>query len=206
MEQHAAMEQQQGKSKLSDPETWVDRHGDYLYRCAMVRVRDRQIAEDIVQDTLLAALQARASFAGQSSERTWLVGILKHKVIDHIRRVSRTRPIESFEPFLAADEDESRLFAEDGHWREEAAAPADWGADPRTLTENKEFWEVMRKCLDRLPGKTAQVYTMREIDDVDGDEVCKALGVTPSNLWVLLHRARLRLRDCFETHWLGARP
>ncbi len=199
------MDQTSGSFKTSDPATWVDQHGDYLFRCAMVRVRDRQVAEDIVQDTLLAALQARAGFAGQSSERTWLVGILKHKVIDHIRRVSRTRPLESFEPFLAADEDETHLFGDDGHWRDEATAPADWGADPRALTENKEFWEVMRKCLERLPERTAQVYAMREIDDVDSDEVCKALGVTPSNLWVLLHRARLRLRECFETQWLGVR-
>lgn len=199
------MKQEPKKQTLSDPVTWVDQHGDYLYRCAMLRVRDPQVAEDLVQDTLLAALQARNGFNGMSSERTWLTGILKHKVIDHVRRISRCRPVESIESFLSADDDEAQFFGDDGHWRDLAAAPADWGADPRALTENKEFWEIMRQCLERLPERAAQVFAMREIDGIDGEEVCKVLGVSASNLWVLLHRARLRLRACFELHWLGTR-
>lgn len=192
-------------SPLSDPATWVDQHGDYLYRCAMLRLRDASLAQDIVQETLLAALQARASFAGQSTERTWLVGILKHKVIDHLRRASRLQSLDALEPFLAADEDEQYRFDDTGHWRPETA-PTGWGGDPRALAENKEFWDVLRRCMERLPARTAQVYAMREIDGVDSDEVCKVLEVTPSNLWVLLHRARQRLRECFETQWLGSRP
>ncbi len=192
-------------STLSSPDTWVDQHGDYLYRCAMLRVRDAEVAQDIVQETLLAALQARNSFAGQSAERTWLVGILKHKVIDYMRRASREKPFEDLERITAYD-DEEHSFGDDGHWRNEHVGPVDWACDPRKLTENTQFWEVLRYCLERLPERTAQVFSLKEIDGVDSDEVCKVLGVTPSNLWVLLHRARSRLRECFETQWLGSRP
>ena len=190
---------------LSSPDTWVDQHGDYLYRCAMLRVRDAEVAQDIVQETLLAALQARNSFAGQSAERTWLVGILKHKVIDYMRRASREKPFEDLER-ITADDDEDHSFGDDGHWRNEHVGPVDWACDPRKMTENTQFWEVLRYCLERLPERTAQVFALKEIDGVDSEEVCKVLEVTPSNLWVLLHRARSRLRECFETQWLGSRP
>ena len=190
---------------LSSPDTWVDQHGDYLYRCAMLRVRDANVAQDLVQETLLAALQARHSFAGQSAERTWLVGILKHKAIDHVRRASREKPFENLERMTAADDDDASCFGADGHWLNDHAGPADWACDPRKLTENAQFWEVLRYCLERLPERSAQVFSLKEIDGVDSDEVCKVLNVTPSNLWVLLHRARARLRECFETQWLGTR-
>ena len=190
---------------LSSPDTWVDQHGDYLYRCAMLRVRDAEVAQDIVQETLLAALQARNSFAGQSAERTWLVGILKHKVIDYMRRASREKPFEDLER-ITADDDEEHGFGDHGHWRNEHVGPVDWACDPRKMTENAQFWEVLRYCLERLPKRTAQVFSLKEIDGVDSDEVCKVLEVTPSNLWVLLHRARSRLRECFETQWLGSHP
>ena len=193
-------------SILSSPDTWVDQHGDYLYRCAMLRVRDAEVAQDIVQETLLAALQARHSFAGQSAERTWLVGILKHKVIDYVRRASREKPFENLERLSAADDDDAPSFDEGGHWLNKHVGPADWACDPRKLAENTQFWEVLRYCLERLPERSAQVFSLKEIDGLDSDEVCKVLNVTPSNLWVLLHRARARLRDCFETKWLGSRP
>ena len=191
---------------LSSPDTWVDLHGDYLYRCAMLRVRDAEVAQDIVQETLLAALQARHSFAGQSAERTWLVGILKHKVIDYIRRASREKPFESLERMSAEDDGDAACFDTGGHWLNAHVGPADWECDPRKLTENSQFWEVLRYCLERLPERTALVFSLKEVDGVDSDEVCKVLNLTPSNLWVLLHRARSRLRECFETQWLGARP
>ncbi|MBI3776951.1 MAG: sigma-70 family RNA polymerase sigma factor [Gammaproteobacteria bacterium] len=193
-------------SILSSPDTWVDQHGDYLYRCAMLRVRDAEVAQDMVQETLLAALQARHSFAGQSAERTWLVGILKHKIIDYVRRASREKPFENLERMTTADDEDASCFGDDGHWLNENAGPADWACDPRKLTENTQFWEVLRYCLERLPERSAQLFSLKEIDGVDSDEVCKVLNVTPSNLWVLLHRARSRLRECFETQWLGSRP
>lgn len=172
----------------------------------MLRVRDVEVAQDIVQETLLAALQARHSFAGQSAERTWLVGILKHKVIDYVRRASREKPFENLEHLSADNDDDAPNFDAGGHWLNKHVGPADWACDPRKMTENTQFWEVLRYCLERLPERSAQVFSLKEIDGIDSDEVCKVLNVTPSNLWVLLHRARARLRACFETKWLGSRP
>jgi RNA polymerase sigma-70 factor, ECF subfamily len=184
-----------------DPALWVDVYGNYLYRYAMFRVRDSCIAEDIVQETLLAAFQAYKKFAGRGSERTWLVGILKHKIIDHFRRTSRE---------TAFDLDEGQAFEHDeffrssgewvGHWTEESA-PADWGANPAGALQQSEFLSVFQKCLGPLPERTARAFTLREVDGLTSDEICEALDVTVNNLWVMLHRARLHLRHCVEVHW-----
>jgi RNA polymerase sigma-70 factor (ECF subfamily) len=186
---------------LSDPETWVDRHGSYLFGFAMKRLRDPVLAEELVQEALLAALQSRDRFQGRSSERSWLVGILKHKIIDHFRRVSRERPAED----VAAWPDEFKEpFDEDGHWRvEEGEGPIDWGAQPLAALQQKEFQEVLSRCLTKLPPRMAEAFTLREMEELETDEICKILNVSSTNLWVILHRARLQLRRCLEVNWFG---
>ena len=184
----------------SDPEKWVDLHGNALYRFALLRLRDPKLAEDAVQETLLAALQARDRFSGASSERSWLIGILKHKVIDAFRKISRESQIEDAAQF----EDEMEgVFDENGHWKRDETGPAEWNADPDRLLERKEFWVALDRCLSKLPARMAHVFSLREIDDVSSEEVCAALNISASNLWVLMHRARMQLRKCLEVHFFG---
>jgi RNA polymerase sigma-70 factor (ECF subfamily) len=182
-----------------DPSDWVDRYGDYLFRYAMLRVRDRSAAEDLVQETFLAALKSRESFSGGSSEATWLVGILKHKVADHFRHQAREAPANDGdlrEPFDPSPFDRS------GHW---ASGPADWGGNPADLHRQREFLRQLTKCLSGLSPRQANAFTLREIEGADTREICKVLNVTETNLWVILHRARTLLRRCLETRWFARR-
>lgn len=183
--------------KLSAPGDWLAQHGDALFRYAFQRLRDRAQAEDLVQETLLAALQARHGFGGRSTERTWLVGILKHKLIDFLRKNAHEQPFGE----LAENDTEmaDTLFDAGGRWK---IPPSDWGSPADTL-EQKQFWKVFADCLAGLPARQAQVFALCEFDGLDSAEVCKAFGVTATNVWVMLHRARLGLRQCLETRWFG---
>lgn len=185
-------------AQLSKPESWVDLHGDYLFRYAMSRLRDRTSAEEAVQETFLAALKSKDSFGGQSSERTWLTGILKHKIIDHFRKSSRELPL--FEEQLSFEKEE--MFRPEGewagHWTSEAA-PSEWGSDPENTLQQKEFWDILDQCLRRLPQRLAQVFVLREIEEMTSAEICQILNISESNLWVMLHRARGQLRRSLET-------
>ncbi len=178
-----------------DPETWVDQHGDALYRYALFRVQDAQIAEDLVQETLMSALRARDGFAGRSTVRTWLFGILKHKIIDHIRKVSRERPHEDIESLINISDD---TFDQRGGWK---ARPEEWTTDPALLFQQHEFWEILQACMLALPPRLNQAFTLREIDGLSSEEVRKILQVSPTNGGVMLHRARMRLRECLERKW-----
>lgn len=177
---------------LSDPSEWVDRHGDYLYRCALLRLRDPKIAEDIVQETFLSAFESKHRYAGHASERSWLLGILKHKVVDPFRKTQREKPVEYVDRF---EIDNEGVFDEAGHWKRDETGPAAWQADPDVLFEQKAFWTSLESCLSKLPERMANAFTLREIDGFESAEVCAALEMTASNLWVLLHRARMRLRQ-----------
>lgn len=181
--------------EIIDPSEWVKRYGDYLFRFAMLRLRDRSAAEDLVQETFLAALTNRNSFSGGSSEATWLVGILKHKIADHFRRHAREAYLPD-EGFPGAGEDDR--FNAAGRW---VQGPADWGGNPADFVRQKDFIEQFKKCLSGLSPRQADVFTLREIEGVEAGEICKILKVTQTNLWVILHRARMLLRRCLETHW-----
>jgi len=183
----------------TDPEAWVDRYGDGLYRYALLRLRSPDLAADVVQETFLEALRGRGSFAGRSSEWTWLVGILRHKVVDQLRRARREPP---------AGEDpctEGRgepPFGRRGHWR---VGPGAWRGDPSREIESREFWDVFGRCLSRLPQGIADAFFLRELDELGAAEVQELLGITPANLWKRLHRARMLLRQCLESGWFGPR-
>jgi RNA polymerase sigma-70 factor (ECF subfamily) len=184
--------------QATDPEVWVDRHGDGLYRYALLRLRSPELAADAVQETFLEALRARGSFAGRSSERTWLVGILRHKILDHYRRTGGARAAVGNGAAEGPGDDPA--FDRRGRWRE---APASWAGDPARALEAREFWDVFGRCLARLPRGLADAFFLREVDGLGADEVCDLLGITPANLWARLHRGRSLLRRCLEANWFG---
>ena len=184
-----------------DPSKWLDRHGDYLFRYALVRVHDAAVAEDLLQKTLLAAVGAYESRAGRSSERTWLIGIMKHKVIDYFRRVAKN---PEFQLMPEGDEDGTEWFEKSGpwcgHWREDRA-PISWPIHAGQSLESREFWETFERCLAKLPQQMSIAFTLREIDDLTSTEICEILNVTPNYLYVLLHRSRIKLRHLLEVEW-----
>jgi RNA polymerase sigma-70 factor (ECF subfamily) len=170
-----------------------------LLRFARAQLRNDAWAEDAVSETVVAALEKPQSFAGLSQLKTWLVGILKHKVIDQLRRHRREATVLTTDD---AEDLDDALFAADGHWRE---MPADWG-NPDEALRQREFATVLDACLDRLPPAQARAFMMREWLELSSDECCKELAITSTNLWVLLHRARLRLRDCLQAGWFDSHP
>lgn len=187
-------------SGLANPRQWVELHGNYLFRYALIRVRNETVAEDLVQDTLLAAFQAKDRFSGPSSEKGWLTGILKHKVLDHFRRQARERTVNANGSM--PEELEGR-FDDLGLWkREPESGPTDWGADAAGLMQRKEFMAALTQCISKLPPRCADAFVMREMEATESDRIQEMLGVSPSNFWVLLHRARMQLRLCLEQNWL----
>ncbi|MEP7205462.1 MAG: sigma-70 family RNA polymerase sigma factor [Casimicrobiaceae bacterium] len=179
----------------------LEQHRSYLLRVAKLQLRDIEAAEDVVQETMLAALGG-SGFSGKSTLRTWLTGILKHKIVDAIRRRQRDAvPLAAFAPDGEELDAESidRMFRANGTW---AAPPAIW-SDPEGSLQQREFFDVMEICLDRLPPATARVFLMREILELESDEICRELAITSNNLWVILYRARVALRMCLEQHWFA---
>ena len=186
-----------------NPETWVDAYGNVLYSYAIVRVRDAKVAEDLVQETYLAALKSKSNFSDKSSMRTWLVGILKHKIIDHFRKISRERQTAFIDDTELEEREEFQESGRwKGHWREEKYLQ-DWGENPEDILVRKEFMEVFSRCLSKLPDRLADIFVLREIEATGTDEICKVLDISPTNLWVMMHRARMRVRRCIERNWLS---
>jgi RNA polymerase sigma-70 factor (ECF subfamily) len=183
-----------------DPEQWVRTYADELFRHALARVRQRQVAEDLVQETFLAAWIARDRFAGRSSEKTWLMRILRNKTVDHFRRQARE---VSFADLDALEEFEASqfhpAFLGGAHWAR-PAAPANW-QPARESVENTEFWKTLDRCIGKLPDRIAQVFLLRELEEWSSEEICDNLVIKRNHLFVLLHRARLALRHCLEQNW-----
>ena len=173
---------------------------DQLMRFARLQLRNEAWAEDAVSDTVLAALEKPRSFEGRSQLKTWLIGILKHKIVDQLRRHHRECALESGEE---VDEDfEGDLFQPDGHFRD---APLDWG-DPQAVIHQQQFLRVLDACVEGLPPQLGRVFLMREWMEMETAEICKELGLSSTNLWVILHRARLRLRECLQQRWFNDHP
>ncbi len=188
------------ENSLSDPSRWVDLYGNYLYRYALSRLRDEDDAQNLVQETFLAALKAQDSFAGKSSERTWLVGILKHKIIDHIRRAYREKPASALQE---NEEMVNSFFDIAGHPKQ---SPSAWIPNPAEILENKEFWIVLRACLQKLPRINQDAFLLREIEEMPSALICKILKISPNNLWVIMHRSRTQIRACLESNWFERTP
>jgi RNA polymerase sigma-70 factor (ECF subfamily) len=171
-----------------------------LVRFALLQLRNESLAEDAVQDTLIAVLEQPGRFQGQSSLRTYVTGILKYKIIDSLRAATRERPIECADG-ESEDDAVDALFRADGHTVD---MPRQWGDPDRTL-EQKDFFRVLETCLEKLPANAARIFMMREWLELETEEICKELSISSSNAWVLLYRARLRLRECLDLNWFGAR-
>ena len=187
------------RSMAEDFAHQIEMHRGYLLRVAQLQLRDRDSAEDVVQDTMLAALSG-SGFAGKSSLKTWLTGILKHKIVDAIRRKRREPTVVATFGDLDSEldiEDFDALFKDNGAWE---SRPADCG-DPEESLGRREFFDIMDFCLEKLPPNTARVFMMREVMELDSDEICAELSITSNNLWVILYRARMSLRECLDKNW-----
>lgn len=187
---------------LSDPRLAdIESQRPYLMRYAMAQLRDPHLAEEAVQEALLAAVEGLQSFQGHSTLRTWITSILRFKIADQQRRAVQERSrMETGDADSRDDEawlDE--LFDETGHWRD---PPQAWG-NPEAALEQRRFWEAFERCLERLPARGGRVFFKREVMGEDTDDICRAEGITQSNCWVILHRARLGLRACLELHWFA---
>ncbi|MGR8920517.1 MAG: sigma-70 family RNA polymerase sigma factor [Gammaproteobacteria bacterium] len=186
-------------AQAASPETWLDDHGDALFAFALLRVANRATAEDLVQDTLLAALGAADGFEARASVRTWLTGILKNKIVDHLRRSGRET---SYLPDAEDAGDLGGKFDATGHW---ATAPANWG-DPAAVAENSALRSAMLSCIEHLPEKLRTPFLLREVDGLETNEVVELLGLSSANnLWVTLSRGRERVRECLERSWFGGK-
>jgi len=186
-----------------DPERWVAEYGDYLFKYALIRLRDAGRAEDAVQETFLAALKSGGSFAGKSSEKTWLVGILKNKIFDYFRKASRETSFTDLDFYK--DEESDRFIADGigkGGWIHELG-PTEWTPEPGAALDSQAFWQTFQECAGKMPQKISAVFCMREVDGVESNKICETLNISESNLWVMLHRARMALRRCLETHWFA---
>jgi RNA polymerase sigma-70 factor (TIGR02943 family) len=184
---------------MTDFPTQVAECRSYLLRFARLQLRNDAWAEDAVSETLLAALGRPQAFAGRSQLRTWLVGILKHKIIDLMRSRQREVTLDSGGDDDSADPLDHIAFKGDGHYAE---APADWG-DPEQSLDNRQFMAILEACTEKLPPVQGRLFLMREWLELSSEDICKELQLTPTNLYVQLHRARLRLRECLELNWFG---
>lgn len=183
-----------------DPERWVERHADRLFRYALSRVGSRELAEDLVQDTLFAAWRSAERFEGRASESTWLSRILRNKITDHYRK---KRPEFAVEDTCELARLEEQQFQQDGlhsgGWSH-SGAPGHW-KDTSQAVEHAEFWTVLQRCTEKLPEHNARVFLLREVDGRTSDEICSLLNINRNHLGVMLHRARLAIRRCLELHW-----
>lgn len=185
-----------------EPSFWVERHADYLFNYAIIRVNDSDLATDLVQDTFLSALLAKDRFRGNSTERTWLTSILKRKIIDVYRKNLGSRT-QSLDDYGSQVTDTDFYRQEDpfrGHWKP-GKGPQSSSLTPQGMLERKELMEGIRDCISSLPSALSSVFVMKMIDEATTEDICKELEISPSNLWVMLHRARLKLRKCLENKW-----
>ncbi|MEP6713083.1 MAG: sigma-70 family RNA polymerase sigma factor [Ferruginibacter sp.] len=181
----------------AEPHLWIDNYADYLYSYAMYRIKDEEMARDLVQETFLAALEKTDQFEGRSSEKTWLTAILKYKIID----VYRSRP----KAFSAMDLPEAlgskTFFQEDGHWNVEDR-PEEFGIEQVNKIEHKEFESILLKCMQKLPALWMTIFNMKFMEDEHAAKICSQMKLSSGNYWVIIHRAKINLRACLQKNWL----
>ena len=187
------------ENNLVDPHQWVQAHADYLYAYARVRINDEEQSRDLVQDTFLAALEKVKTFEGRSSERTWLTAILRNKIIDVYRK--KSSGLLNIDIKQAEEEQADFFNSDDGHWTAERA-PKHFGIEDTDPLAAKEFNHILMLCMQKLPALWLSVFTMKHIDEESTDTICSELKVTPSNFWVIIHRAKLNLRACLQKNWI----
>ncbi len=176
-----------------DPTKWVDKYSDYLFNYTIVRVNDRELANDIISETFLAGLKSMNNFKGEATERTWLISILKRKIIDYYRKINSNKGKAEIR-IKYSDDDNG------GDWLEEQA-PDRFELNAEDFMENEELGMAIIECMDKLPEKQAQIFKMKTIEGFDTETICNEFDITPSNLWVIIHRARVTLAECLEKNW-----
>ncbi|MGF1924579.1 MAG: sigma-70 family RNA polymerase sigma factor [Bacteroidia bacterium] len=187
----------ENKGEICDPKQWVSRYADYLYKYAIARLNDEEIAKDLVQETFFSALKGLDKFAGKSTEKTWLTGILKHKIID-IYRKDYARSNAKSTQFVAEEE---YFNKDDGHWRAQHA-PQTFGVEQQDPLTNKEFHQTLQLCFKKLPALWATVFTMKHVDEEPTETILLSMNISSSNFWVIIHRTKLSLRACLQSNWL----
>lgn len=176
------------------PNTWVDTYADYLYNYAIVRVNDTEIAKDLVQETFFAGLKSAKNYKGDATERTWLIAILKRKVIDHYRKINSKKGKAEVRINY------SKNSESEGDWLEEQVADP-FSKQENSVLENEELGLAIQECIGKLPKKQAAVFTMKTVQGISTEDICNELGINPSNLWVMIHRARTALMGCLNQNW-----
>jgi RNA polymerase sigma-70 factor (ECF subfamily) len=185
------------EERVLEPQLWIEAYGDYLFRYANARLRDANAAEEVVQDTFLNGIKYQQQYSGAGTERAWLLGILKRKIIDYVRKRNRQAKVDQYED----DHDPTnQLFDAKGNWNKKSIP---WSIAPDQKIESSELWDIVRGCLSHLPSGQADVFTLSVMEGMDSDEVCETLEITPSNMWVRMHRARLGLAKCVGGKWFG---
>ena len=186
------------KKESINPEQWVTAYADYLYAFALKRLKDPELCKDLVQDTFVSAIKNLKNYKGSSSEKTWLTAILKNKITD----IFRTKTSEtSLTGHFPGEDNTKSFFEENGHWKDKHS-PRAWGMEEPSPLENEELREILERCLEKLPPLWAVVVSMKYLDDEKSDHICKEMSLSPSNYWVIIHRAKLSLRACLEKNWL----
>ncbi|CAN5180653.1 sigma-70 family RNA polymerase sigma factor [soil metagenome] len=190
-------------NNILNPESWIQTYSDELFGYAMSKTDNSELAEDLVQETFLAGLKSAANFKGNSSERTWLYAILKFKIADHYKKASTKYEISDSRISKENESSLNNYFNEDGEWRENAS-PKDWGTELNSILENKELGLVLQKCIGKLQDNQKSLIMLKMVEEKETEKVCKDLNITPTNFWVIMHRAKLQLRDCLEKNWFKA--
>lgn len=177
-----------------DPNQWISLYSDYLFNYTITRVNSRPIAQDLISETFLAGLKSMQNFKGEASERTWLVSILKRKIIDHYRKTNSNKGKAEVRMSYNIDSET------EGDWLEQRVSdPFDKTAEDNFI--NKELADAINLCLSKLPTKQGQIFEMKTILNYDTETICNDLGITSSNLWVIIHRARVAMASCLEKKW-----
>ncbi|MEO8173535.1 MAG: sigma-70 family RNA polymerase sigma factor [Sediminibacterium sp.] len=182
------------KGNVAQPDGWVDKYADYLFRFALSRVNDKVTAQDLVQETFLSALEHVSDFEGRSTEATWLTAILKNKIIDLYRK--RSSGIAKRTESLEEQPDMDFFDAADGHWKD-VFRPKEFGIAGDRVTA-KEFTSILQQCMQKLPPLWFSVFSLKHMEDESSEKICKNMKITPSNFWVIMHRSKLNLRTCLE--------
>ena len=177
----------------------MENHGNYLYRYALIRLRNPELAEEKVQETFVGALQTRDGFQGRASERTWLTSILRRKIFDHFKKISRER---AYDNTVLEKLSLDSLPDRKGRWI--TGPNSGWYWEPDRSLRQKEFLDIFHRCLLEIPDRLAQVFILREVDGHKGEEICALLGISRTNLGVMIFRARMCLRRLMEREWFGA--
>lgn len=183
------------QSKQLDASKWIDLYADQLFAYAFSRVQDREVAEDLVQESFLSAWKSRDTYKGEASEKNWLYQICKNKIIDYYRSKKRSAIVEQ-------DNSEKKYFDDSEHWAT-TTGPRDWQLNYQLPIEQKEFYSILESCKKKLKELQQEVFVLKYMEELDASRICQILGISNANYWVLIHRAKLQLRACLEKNWIN---